>query len=125
MKNTPRKEDSPERPDINGAIQASSDHHSVDIDHKGGTNGNAKEILLEYFQDVYSTQEEDQSKFTPIYSKNKFRDAGYMRIGKYYLPDPSNSIELAKKLDLLSGLISKAFVHLLVVQLIKCAIRRY
>ncbi len=109
MKNSPTKEDSLECLDGDGALQASSVHHSVAINRKAGTNGNAKEVLIEYFQDAYSTQEEDQFKFTTFYSKDGFRDAGYSRSGKYYLPDPPNSTELARKSDLLLGLISKAF----------------
>ncbi len=45
-----------------------------------------------------------------LHFKDSFKNAGYLKSGRFYLPDSPKLTELAKKSDLLTNLISRAYV---------------
>ncbi len=91
-------------------IKGSSGLPSSDVDQNEGATASTKNVLLERFQDAYSTQEEDVSKFVTFYTKDHSRDAGHMTSRKYYFPNSPNCTVLAQRSGLLTDLIKKAYV---------------
>ncbi len=95
---------------LDNTIKESSRLPSKEVDLNLGAIASTKNVLLDYFQDDYSTQNKDKSNFVTYYSKDSFRDAWHVRSGKYYLPEAPNYTVMAQRSGLLFNLITKVYV---------------
>ncbi len=102
MKSNSHQKNGLKNTDRDETVKGSSSHPSSHVNQKEGATANNKNVLLEHFQEDYSTQEEDVSKFVTFYINDNVRDAGCLRSEKYYLPDSSNCTECIKRPGLLT-----------------------